>query len=1060
MAIIAVRRSVYKSSAAAWPLRSAGGRRALAACTALGAAVGFVGSGSVALASTIGNSGGLAGPDQVLSVMGINPPLFDAGGKPIAYTNALYGYVKNDYIGVVVGFDGQYAVPFFGTKNTVTHHSAGMITFGNQKGSLLTGFDDLQALCGLNRNELYVGTAPGVPEGYGVWPIPGWWENGTGVLYTDNSAYSRAQVDGKTINVVGGDPATNLVQPRFENNVLSARWRLLAGTGAVNGGAGTAGTGGLPAVTTPDVTIDQFVELYRATARIHWRLFNGDGKAHTVRLRFTVPVRDTASGFYYVDPLVGVTNQVNVIQGADLPDTLAVYGQRYDDPANTAIAPFAARQIFRGYGATLPTSLYISDQFDTRPNGGGFDPTDVGSRSSVLSTGITTNLYFGPYTLLPGGTQDIFTFYGNGRPTEDLKDDVVVATEATEAVTFNSAAAQDPKIVGNQQVISDPAQLAYAEQAFLLPNPITVQGSVYNRTLPQNSATLNGVTMSLILPPLGLTFATPPGGTAVDKATKAIGQVFPDTDAQATWYLQATGAAAGLLTYQLATTSNEIGSRTITRTINVPATPLHPVTNTTFQMIGFPFQFDQGATNQGDPATIINTLAPPSLRDNPAIFYYWVPSINSQGQDAGHYAVATSIQPGQGYFFRPAATRILFPYGAAPVSGQTPLNNSANLQAQKIQVILNPGWNMITNPYLYSIPLNILQVTQALDGQLNGSSTTFLNAASSGLVQGSVFFYDTATNAYDFFTFQPGQAPPTLDPWIGYWIYVNNKVIVTFPTPTTHNSFIKPSANGGEPATKGAIARNTWMVAGPTTNNWALQLVAARPGGRQDRTAVIGVKPGITTRNASLPKPPPPTTDYVYVGVNRPSDSMRCAYVFQQPGAGAKTFDFEVSSDKDGPVTLEWPNLATLPRQLSLTLRSMATGQTYSLHGQSSIQVPVRAGVISRFQIVARQQASTPLSIGALHIVHSRAAGADSSEIVFNLTQDAAVTAQVQTLAGKVVGQLESGRAAVVGETRLHWTGRNLNGAPLAPGIYQIKVRARNESGDTAESSVPYTSLR
>ena len=1077
MATIAVRKSEHKGGLKS-PRRSRrGGPGTQFAVIGAATVAMLLAAGPSARASTTGNQAGLAGPDQVLFVMGIPPPLFDAAGKSITYTNALYGYIRNDYIGVVVGFDGTYAVPFFGSKNTVTHHSGGMITFGNQKGSLLTGLDDLQALCGLNRNEAFAGTPPGVPAGYGVWPIPGWWEYGNGIIYTDNSAYTRAQVDGATINIVGGDPATNLVQPRFENSVLGARWRLLAGTGTVSGGAGTGtggtgntgssggtsngGNGGLPPVTTPDVTIDQFVELYRATARIHWRLFNGDGKAHTVRLRFTVPVRDTASGFYYVDPLLGVSNQVNVIQGADLPDSLAIYGARYDDPTNTTTAPFAARHTFRGFGATVPTSLYISDQFDTRPNGVGFDPNDVGNRSSVLGSGITTNLYFGPYALQPGAVQDVYTYYGNGRPTEDLQDDVVVATEATEAVTFNSAAALDPKIVGNQQVITDPVQRAYAQAAFLTPNPIAVQGSVYNRTLALNNANLTGVTMSLILPPQGLALTAPPGMTTVDTATKAIGQVRPDTDAQAQWYVQATGEAVGAVTYQMATTSNEIGSRTITRTISVPATPLHPVTNTSFQMLGFPFQFDQGATNNADPATVINTLAPPSLRDNPAVFYYWVPSINSQGTDAGHYAVATNLQPGQGYFFRPAATRLLFPYGASPMSGQTPVTTVANQAGQNVQLILNPGWNMISNPYVYSVPLSLLQVTQALDGKLNGSSATFLSAANSGLLLGSVFYYDTNTNSYDFFTFQPGQPTPAIDPWSAYWVYAVDKIIVTFPQPTVHNTYVKPSPTGGTPSTKGMLARNAWVVPGPTLNNWTLQLVAQRQGGRGDRATLLGVRPGATTRSSSLPKPPAPAADYVYGSLARSGDATRCAALFLAPSATAKSWDYEVSSDKDGPVTLSWPNLASLPRDLNLSLKNLATNETFSLRGRSSVQVPLRAGAASRFQIIASHQASTPLSISGLSAARAggRSAG-NAMEFSFALTREASVTAEITTLGGKLVSTVESGRAAGVGETRLLWNGRSASGAAIAPGPYLVRVRARGENGEPAVQTRMFMSVR
>jgi hypothetical protein len=55
-------------------------------------------------------------------------------------------------------------------------------------------------------------------------------------------------------------------------------------------------------------------------------------------------------------------------------------------------------------------------------------------------------------------------------------------------------------------------------------------------------------------------------------------------------------------------------------------------------------------------------------------------------------------------------------------------------------------------------------------------------------------------------------------------------------------------------------------------------------------------------------------------------------------GDGAKkTWDLEVESDHDGPVTVAWPSVAALPRTLRLRVTDAATGRTYDPRSTSSL---------------------------------------------------------------------------------------------------------------------------
>ena len=407
-------------------------------------------------------------------------------------------------------------------------------------------------------------------------------------------------MDGTRVAVVGSDATKSVIAPRYVNGILESENELITGTGT---GGGTGGGTGTVTGARNDVRLHQEISLYRSTARIHWTIINDDSVAHTVRLRFVAPLRPSTTnntsvyigsnnlgangtghhGFYFRDPQRGVSNQATVIAGPNLPDQFTVYGKRNeaesaDDP------PFAVRQIFRGFGATLPTSVYVSDPYELRPEAAGFDPTFF---SQVLADGIATASYFGPYGIPPGGRVEVYTYYGNGTPTEDLRDDISIGVEGTESLGYNTAAATDPTIAGNTALVSNPAAALAAQQKFLTPNPFPVQGSIFNRTTanPLLSVSLNNVSMSLLLPN-GLTFGTVPNTTTVDTSNKPIGTVLAGNDGKATWYVQPTGDVYGTLNYQMTASTKEFGSRTVTRSVTIPATPIHPVTSNSFQMLG------------------------------------------------------------------------------------------------------------------------------------------------------------------------------------------------------------------------------------------------------------------------------------------------------------------------------------------------------------------------------------------------------------------------------------------------------------------------------------------
>ena len=957
-------------------------------------------------AQTIGNGGDATS----LGVFGgiANP----SDGKPVDLTTTLAGFIENPYIRVVSGIGGTFNIVFPGTGTTtvsIAYNSAGMLAIQNLIGSVRYDNDNNQPLVG-DRNDV-------------VTPYASQWETtNQGFINYDFPSYLRASVDGVVTNfVIFGNE-------RFDENTLT-----LTGNATLN----------------PNILIQQQVRLYRATAQLRWVMTNRDTVSHTVRLRYTANI---SSPFYYQDPERGVSRQPHDYLGGGIPTELFLYGNRYEPDNTDNGGPFASKFTFRDFGATLPARVQIADGFDLRPNAAAFDVTSAGNIER-LAVGV----YYGPYSLRPGESAEVVTYYGNGSVSERLNRDYVVASDGPESLGYNTAAALDPAVAGNPG--GDTAAIA---PKFLSPSPFKIYGSVYNRVpnTPSTSVTLNNVRASLTLP-TGLTFATVPGTGQKDTSEKIMGNngaVSSDRGSDVSWLTQATGDVYGALTYQVNVRTDEGGSRQISRTINIPALPFRSVVQSRYQMLGFPFEFDTDLSNNADPSTVLNGLTAPA--DTAYRFYRWIPDPNSS-VGAGRYEVVNKLENGIGYMFRPSIARTVFAKGVRPYPKQATVGATNFADTNTKQVQLQRGWNIISNPYVYEIPLRYIRFATTSD--LNNSQT-FQQGVNSGLVQSGLFFLNASGNSYDFFS-----SPDTpLKPWEAYWIYITRPIVLVYQLPAQRNSVILPAnpITGDEPATRkrGEVESGRVLAGNLNADEWRLQMVATHEGGNNDRAAVIGVtRAAKTDKNAdpllSVPKPPTPYSDYVDLSIKSADSKMRLAKDVRRAAAGETTWDVEVTADAGGKVTLTWPNIAKLPRRVSLVLKDKDSGRAYAMRSTSSATVNLAKGGVSRFVVTAKTQASLPLTITGLRTVSSsRAQG--GYNFTFNLSRAASITATVTTINGKVMANLASGRAANAGSNPLHWTGRAVDGAALPPGPYMVHITAQGEDGEAASDFKPFLTIQ
>ncbi len=818
--------------------------------------------------------------------------------------------------------------------------------------------------------------------------------------------------------------------------------------------------------------------------RFEWTIINLDSTTHNVDVRWNINARSSGlvSGikdYYYRDPgtgikqYVGESDRVNEFVGQNVPSELTILNKR-GDAANSSEPSFAMRQIFRGADASLPTRLFVADSDTLWPGDttafGSFDPpAEGGARLNYFRSGIATAAYY-RVSVSPGRTATVVAYAGNGSTSEQIgtgdvasgaTPDFVMGLEGPDALVFNTAGALSSTLLdSNKRTNPSVAEigsefLTAAEPDATNPKAFRIFASVYNQKLPnpQFGVRLDGVTMSLTLPQ-GLRFAIDPVTGQRDVASKSVsssrglGLVDSDDDGIASWLVEATGERYGSLVYQVSTNILEPTprSRSISRSIEIPTPPVFSYKPRVFQMTGIPFEYDPILSDNARPETVLNTNV--AGQDNLVIWEYVG---NTRPNKFPPYERPTKLVPGRGYFFLPNIPssgtpneRIILLKGVRPVANQAPASQTA--LPSRIQ--LEQGWNLISNPYVYDIPLNYLRLLRNQDNPAL-DKVTYQAAVNSGLIRGGVYFYSPTERSYQFLE----NFTRPLRPWQGYWMYANQRVLLEFTAPSARGSLVQQtplSATNSElePATRKIVNRD---------NDWRQQFVVRRSDGAQDNVTFIGVSSGVSSADDSRNWPkPPPIADYVHASLIREGSDTRYASLLQGPG-GKKTWELELLSDKDDTGTVLWPEVSKLPRRVQLSLTDLQSGRTIQLRSSASLPVTFRKGVASRYRITAQVAASQPLRITQLSTRSTRS----GSSISVRVSQDATITARVVTQSGRVVQVLASSRAAVSGqEMLLSWNGRDSAGAALPAGSYIVEVVANGEGENPARGARPLLRVR
>jgi hypothetical protein len=446
---------------------------------------------------------------------------------------------------------------------------------------------------------------------------------------------------------------------------------------------------------------------------------------------------------------------------------------------------------------------------------------------------------------------------------------------------------------------------------------------------------------------------------------------------------------------------------------------------------GQPPQFSAGLHLIGIPVQLDNP-------DVQSLFGFqnnqWATYNPATGQYAQHPDSATAAQIGRGYW-------MLLPNAVQP-------NIVGNLPdpEQSYTVALQPGWNLIANPWTEPLVWNRAATQVRVNGVLyaldSSSAQQFVEPYlwgwepnPSNPQQGRYrLVYDAQLlNGIDH----------QLQPWRGYWIYAHQPCELILPTPevaaTTPSRSVPREGRGG----------------------WSLRIGAHL--GEQYDEVMLGVSG--TEQGLQVAMPPAPPSRSALGGVQlrllREGAPMEAELLPRTRLQRQWTLELSVppsDEPRTRTVLLTTPDIAQLPRGVNPVLRDLETGERRFLRGSAGWQIAVPAEGLTRRYEITLVPTSRLLRIMNLQVSGGRSNGGQFS-VQFVLSDAARVTAVVEHN-GKPLRTLEQGRSRSIGAHQLVWDGRDQQGRALPPGAYTLMLMAETEDGQIARATAPIVITR
>lgn len=784
------------------------------------------------------------------------------------------------------------------------------------------------------------------------------------------------------------------------------------------------------------------VDVIGDAARIQWRLTN-EGATRPVGLWFGQWIGIFSD---QVDPATGGSVASGWPALADKAPYIVVPGQkpalidtrwiRTQDPNN-----FPAYVDFN-YGQTTPYGLRVENgptPSTTNPQTGQSDATQA-AEFVVGNAGLLLGAFSGGDGTMPDVIIPDTIIGSTGYIQKFAEQNVVSGSQRIITHYFRSTWGQSSYTLPYTAVVDAPKLVATdddgsgsTETNGLFKNPFQLRVYVDNvggYSDVNSGFALNDVKVKLTLP-TGLNFVGFPTTTRSRQVT--ISQIIPREIDSVDFAVEADGVEFGDLPYTVDISSVPGGSKQIKGVVQVAATARYrlfdnggaPTTNA----ITTPFIFSDSSWG-----VVLGLNSPTDFQA-----FEWDPQLKG-------YVISTSAQRGRGAFIiNNTGGYLSEPLGGNPTTPTDtppfPFDNSGRFAIQ-----LKSGWNLIGNPYNY--PLTIGQIT-GVSAANPQTSRTWAQLVSLGTVNSFLAYWDAQTQTYKFLQ----RATDKLLPNTAYWIFVNTTADLTLAFP--------PVFEPGLPGSTRSV--DDWNQ---TDKQWRLQLTARTDRAVDDQNFIGRTLNAQTANTLRMMEPPMAPTQEVAVSIDGQvsGQPVRLAQSLRETG-GKQEFKVLVETKKDGEVTLTWPNLASIPKNIRARLIDVATTTSKDLRGSSGYTFNGTAGATREFKIQIEEGQGARPTIGNLIVTRpgNRSGGpGGSSPFTISYTLSAAATTTIRVLgaSGKEVFTVTRGRADSAGEKSVTWNLKDNANRSVAPGTYQIELIATTPEGDNVRRVVPVTVIR
>jgi len=349
---------------------------------------------------------------------------------------------------------------------------------------------------------------------------------------------------------------------------------------------------------------------------------------------------------------------------------------------------------------------------------------------------------------------------------------------------------------------------------------------------------------------------------------------------------------------------------------------------------------------------------------------------------------------------------------------------------------LQPGWNMIGNPFPFNVPWVACEVEIVGAGGIR-QRLSLQEAADREYIRLQIYRYVPLTGEYTWRTAPLGE----LIAWQAHWVRALKPCTLVVPPVGSLRS--RPD--------------ETPRVAPAPSDGWLVRLIA-RSGDREDANNFIGTASSASDElaNEDVEKPPA-FQSYVALTILEPRTRSALAQDLRRNARRTQRWEIEVATDQpNADVTLQWNQELPVPKGTRLVLIDQVTGERISMLHKSSHRFRTDETSRRRFVIEAQPARTSRLQVTNVSVTQTRG---NQFAIQYALNSEATVQVLVQDATGKTIARLQSGTRSS-GVSTATWNGRTDTGIAVPPGTYQVQIIATGDDGEVVRVARPLVIAR